>query len=826
MADIRYEIKEELGTMFNKPKYSVIKYYEELLEEDIEKIYSYLKDGIVIHLFLNGNLKEELRLNEYSYDDFEIAIKFNFLYLYENCGDIFNESDVIAIDGYIINKNYYKRICENSDLGFNNEQYDIVTAPVNSNIIVVSGAGTGKTTTMINRLIYLRKTEMDFRFEEAILITFTNKASREMREKLITLLEKYYKVTKNPIYLDMMDEVARCNISTIHGFSKKLINQYGKNININKNILVKSFKYKRSNAITEALNRVYREDKELYNIVRYYPIYELESRIMEIWNKLDNYSIDTSSKEYIVDFGNDDKGFSKLLSKVIKYAQEIINEDKEYELEVSDLMKKLSNKELFKAAKGKYKLMMLDEFQDSDNIQIEFAASFCRETGCNLLVVGDEKQSIYRFRGAEYTSFDKLKEFIGSSNKPTIEFTMVRNYRTDSKLLEEINRIFIDVNNRVDCFAYNEKDHIYSLLNKEITDGIKIVNLKDYEDKISFYSNLRDSKSEDETMAVLLRSNNDIKEFKEFCDRHQIPCRVDETGGFYRHEAVRDFYVMVKALIEDNDTGTLYAYAQSPYINMNIDKNNILEFNHEGKRDYIKSLLEEKQWTNYKTKVKEVNPLVLFDKVISDLKPVRNYYETTLLEAKKTQKKYKEVAYIKTLEYKLNLEHLLYLLKENFTENITSIYQIENFLRIKIASDNTIDPRKLVEKYEKGFIQCLTVHKAKGLEYDHVIMDKLTKQFITGFKTVDVILRTSSSNKIEVGYKVLLGRDNEEYKNNIYSSYLFDEKNEILGEESRLLYVALTRCKQKLYLNMDGTNAATASTNTWKSLVGGVLEYV
>ena len=53
-----------------------------------------------------------------------------------------------------------------------------------------------------------------------------------------------------------------------------------------------------------------------------------------------------------------------------------------------------------------------------------------------------------------------------------------------------------------------------------------------------------------------------------------------------------------------------------------------------------------------------------------------------------------------------------------------------------------------------------------------------------------------------------------------------DEKNEIIGEESRLLYVALTRCKRNLYLNMEGNIAATEKINTWKSLVGGVIEYV
>ena len=74
-------------------------------------------------------------------------------------------------------------------------------------------------------------------------------------------------------------------------------------------------------------------------------------------------------------------------------------------------------------------------------------------------------------------------------------------------------------------------------------------------------------------------------------------------------------------------------------------------------------------------------------------------------------------------------------------------------------------------------------------------MDNLKRKFIKNFKDVDIILRVNG-NKIMVGYKLLLGRDNDEYSNNLYFRYLKDENEEIIGEETRLLYVALTRCKK------------------------------
>lgn len=808
-------------TEFN---YSLILYFTEVLEEDIERIIDFIKKGITVHLFLSNTLEEELELNEYDLDIFKNEIDNKLLFVYENQGQVSENNEIIAIDGDIKNTELYNTLCKDKASKFNSNQYEIITADENSNYIIVSGAGTGKTTTMINRLIYLRKKIAGFTFDKAALITFTNKASREMRERLISVLERYFSVTKNPKYLEMMDEATRCTISTIHGFSKKLINKYGKNININKNVKVRSFKYFRQKAITEALNDLYKEHRELYDVIKYYPHYDIEAKLISVWNKIDNYSIDVNSINYNVDFGVDEKSFSKIVEIVIEKAQEYLEKSKEYELEIVDLMKKLSFKELFTEAKGEYDLIMVDEFQDSDNIQIDFVANFCNVTGAKLMVVGDEKQSIYRFRGAEHTAFDRLRQALKENNSSLEEFTMVRNYRTDSELLKEINDIFINIDSRVDRFRYKEDDYIYSLINTDKNSNIKYVSLPEYnEECANFYYDVLKNKEEKEYVAVLFRSNNDIKEFKDFCDKNSIPCRVDISGSFYRHEAVRDFYIMIKSLIDSSSNSILYSFIETPYINKNINKETILTEGREKVNEYLSSILDYKSWTKYKDIVQEKNVLEIIDLIISDdeFNPIRGYYTKEYLRAKSNGRDAEKIAKIKTLEYKLNLEHLLYLIKENFSDNISSIAAVEQFLRLKISTDDTIDTRKPSSVYEKDFIQCSTVHKSKGLEYDHVILPKLTSKFITS-KAVDVIVRTNK-NTVEVGYKVRLG--DAEYSNSNYSNYLKDEKSEIIGEEARLLYVAMTRCKKNLYLNSAGL-AATEGINNWKSLIGGARTYV
>lgn len=808
--------------MIDKLRYSLILFFNELLEEDIEDIKTKLKNGITIHLFLTTTLKDELELNEYINDFFTNEIDNKLLFIYENQESVSDSNEIIAIDNEILNKDIYNKICKRKTSEFNSNQYEIITASEESNYIVVSGAGTGKTTTMINRLIYLKKKIANFTFDKAALITFTNKASREMRERLIQVLERYYNVTKNPEYLDMMDEAARCTISTIHGFSKKLINQYGKSININKSIQVKSFRYYRIKAIKEALNYLYVNHKELYKVIQYYPHYDIEGKLISLWDKLDNYSIDVNSNLYNVDFGSDESKFSEIVRIVLEKAQELLEENKEYGVEIADLMKKLSYKELFNDAKGEYKLIMVDEFQDSDNIQIDFVANFCEITGARLMVVGDEKQSIYRFRGAEHTAFYRLKESLERNNLPIKEFTMVRNYRTDCNLLKDINDIFISIDKKVDKFKYKEDDYIYSLINKEKVSNIQYISLPELnDDAANFYDELLRNKGDEEYAAVLLRSNSDIKDFKEFCDRKSIPCRVDISGNFFRHESVRDFYIMLKALSDTTTNSIKYSFIETPYVNKNINKEKILTDSREEVNSYMSSILELKQWSKYQSLIHEINILELIDMVIKELNPIKGYYTREYLRAKANGRDAEKIAKVKTLEYKLNLEHLLYIIKENFSDNVSSIYAVLQYLKLKIATDNTVDVRKPSKAFEKDFIQCLTVHKAKGLEYDHVVLPKLTNQFITT-KAVDVIVR-SNKGTIDVGYRVKLGEDT--YKNNNYSEYLKDEKNEIIGEESRLLYVAMTRCKRNLYLNSAGL-AATEGVNNWKSLIGGARTYV
>lgn len=811
-------------------KYIVLQYYKQI--NDIEEIISLIKKGILVHIFTNEGENEALEKIKKFSGFLEEAVNNRFINIYSIYEELRND-ETIAVDDKILNKNFYDKVCCDKNIGFNFQQYEIITAQKDNNYIVVSGAGTGKTTTMINRLIYLRMKYDEFDFSKVVLITFTNKASISMRDKLLSTLDMYYRVTKDNRYLNIMDETSSAIISTIHGFAKRLINENGENINVNKDATVKSFKYQREQAVTIGLDYLYKEYKNLYNVIKYYPLYQVKKRMLDIWEKLDNYSIDLNNPNYTVDFGSDDKDFNKIIEIVLVKAQKYLDQNKDYEFEISDLMKKLAYKDLLVKVKNKYDLVMVDEFQDSDNIQIDFIANFCNITGAKLIVVGDEKQSIYRFRGAEHTAFYKIKNALSKYNKSYKQFSMVRNYRTDASLLADINQCFINIGKKVDKFNYDEESQIYSLVNKDKNTEIDLIELpkEDIRAVGDFYENILIDKEKGEYAAVLFRSNEELKDFKRFCDMESIPCRIDVSGQFYRHQSVRDFYIMIKSLTNYDQNEIAYSLITSPYIKDNIDKNVILSDGTNEVHKYLQRILSKNHWSDFTNLADNMDSLELLDKIIYETKPVNNYYRSEFYKAKNNGRNAKRVAYAKALEYKINLEYLLYILKDKFSDNLSSIAAIESFLKNKIATDNEIDVRRLADINrddkdnevisESDFLQCSTVHKSKGLEYDYVIIPKMTHSFISRSNS-EVIIR-NNNNKIIVGFKVTFG--DVEYKNSYYSDYLRNEKSEIIGEETRLLYVAMTRCKKRLYLNAGGV-AATEGQNNWKSLIGGARSYV
>lgn len=793
------------------PKYSVIFYKKKLDKETEKTIMDYIKQGIIVYLFININ-SEKIENNNLSF-----AIDNMFLTLTKITNDSFEEG-IKAVDSKILDFEFFNKVCKDKNNQFNSEQYEIVHSSIDSNILIRAGAGTGKTTAMINRILYLKHMNNCINLSEIVLITFTNEAVIQMREKLINRIEYYYNLTKNNKYLQWLDEVANMNIRTIHSFARDILEKQGERLGFFENFKIRTFNFTRQKLIEKYIEEFKNSHYGIiYTQFERIPQYKLIKKIVSVMDKLDNFAVDINAINYNVDFGKDESGFNKMLEFILKKVYEELEQIKEKtsSWEINDLIKKLPNLQFCSDSNLNIKVLMVDEFQDTDKVQVDFITWIIENSNARLFVVGDEKQSIYRFRGADYTAFDQLKEKYDQISIDDIkEFNLVRNYRTDQSLLSNIDEWFINIGTKVERFNYNEEDRIYSLKNNKVKNKICIENLELSTNKVELIKSLINKKDDKEEVCVLVRTNSDVKKIKELCDREGIACEISSTGDFFRSEPIRELYIMINSLIKRNDNEAMYSLINSSYCKDNVSKRDIIEninTNREEVNLYLKSILVEMRWNEYISRSMIESPISLIEEIINNVRPERNYYKSLLKKFNKLEAK------VMATEYKMNLEHGLFLIRKNFADNVATLNTIENYLRISIQTNDIESKKKISDSYKKNFIKCMTIHKAKGLEYDYVILPLTSHEFISNNRDFDLIIDRDEFENVNIGYKIILGNNSKEVINNIYIDKKYDEKKEIIGEETRLFYVALTRAKKELYIHKK--NITSSYVNSWMTLI-------
>ncbi|CEI72575.1 UvrD-helicase domain-containing protein [Romboutsia hominis] len=295
------------------PKYSVSIYNKILDENTINDIKEYLKKGITVYLFINEKVNKEILPDILKY-----AIESYFLIVTQININLYNKG-LKSIDNDILDYDFFENVCKDKENEFNNQQFKIVHSKVDANILIKAGAGTGKTTTMINRILFLRHMNRFFKLNEVVLITFTNEASIQMRERLIKRIEKYYSLTKDNKYLKWLDEVANMRIRTIHSFARDILEKHGEHLGFYDNFKITTFKYKRYKLIEKYIEEFKNSnDDNIYSEFERIPQYELIRKIIAIIEKLDNFAVDTNSINYNVNFGDESSGFNKMLEFIIK----------------------------------------------------------------------------------------------------------------------------------------------------------------------------------------------------------------------------------------------------------------------------------------------------------------------------------------------------------------------------------------------------------------------------------------------------------------------------------------------------------------------------
>ena len=774
----------------NGPNYSLLIFSSKIDPTTKNQLHHYLRQGIKI-FFCTFDETEGL-----VHDPFLAEAKQKeLLYIIEvRYVEEWDNKRVVIEDGNVKDSRLLSFLDQNSV--FNKEQYKLEHTTDVGHCIVKAGAGTGKTTTMINRIMFLKHMHPTLDMQSIVMITFTNDAATHMRTKLLTKLKYYYDITKDKIYLEWMEEVGQIFIGTIHAFAREFLVTEGRILGFSRSMQIRSYKYERKKLIEKYIDQYSKQYPEKFERYKQIYHYQLVQSFVEIIEQIQNKSI-PSDHIPLVHFGHDPIEFFQFVKYVITHVTKELEQQKQLHetMEISDLISRLSLLRNLPTNQLNMSIhyLFVDEFQDTDESQVAFVSWLVETYKCQLFAVGDIKQSIYRFRGADYTAFEQLKQLLSNSIQQYNEFSLQKNYRSSAKLLNHFNTLFQKWTDVVDIFQFNETDHLLPVQEGNEGDGLVTLHI----DRTTLKYLLRRLYNED--VAVLVRSNREVFEMVQRIESLGFFCEAAISGSFYRSLPVREFYLLIRRFTHPHVPKDRYLFHLSSYGQHEVKISTILS-SYQPERAFILDLLESRdrmdKWEKTFQTTSAINALQY---IIEKIQPhevyrVRYYQQLRQRFPEGNIEMQQKEAISKMKEYKMNLDRLIYLIKKELGDVQATLYDLEKFLSIKIATDTTENELKLEENVEHR-IKVMTVHKAKGLEFDYVLLPITSGALIKQGRSDFILLPDGGTWKM--GYSISWGQN--EVRNDIYEQNVKAEKEETIGEEARLLYVALTRAKKSVY---------------------------
>lgn len=724
---------------------------------------------------------------------------------------------------------------------FNFEQYQVEHAAPEKNIVIRAGAGTGKTYTMISRIgfiCYTQNVPLPKMADRIVMITFTNEAADQMEEKLKVYFRNCYLVTSNPEYLQMISRIDHMQVSTIHSYAKNLIAQMGTSFGYGVDLDITSSEFYRRKKISDVLDAYIRQ-KEMEYGKNYtdklgMPVYAIRDCILDFIGKLHNKSVNIGAIEP-QDFGtllNDESHgeLHELFASVIpaveqEYFEELLENNK---IHLSSMMSVLnrfinnpdSESRLRELKKDKHapQFMFVDEFQDTDDSQIESLLRIAQILDYKLFLVGDIKQCIYRFRGAKEKAFDQLG--IEKTPDKWLEFSLQRNYRTDKYLLDIFDSSFTKWGKLDDeLLTYDkEKDRLvgtrdyngnylanvtrfYRRLpaaSEEMRIPVLVGELERIQKRIQYEeSHGMKLSAKEKSIAILVRENWQADMVRTKCAHFGISVRTNTGGDLYMSQPAIDMLTLINALVHFDEADYLYNLVTSNFFELNIPKSNLYE---------IRMRIRTGGWRTKSDEKEQVNYLINFMNLMLANTVDKNNKWEYIVASLRTQPVLQSLRKIySTLEpwkhfsddpwkqhyYQLNVDLLFERIINACNVDRLTINTLQEHLHNSIISQVSVDSRTPTQNEEEPAIQCITVHKSKGLEYGHVIMPFCSASMDFIKRTQLQISTTKYQGRYRIGYSMSIGDTGETVQNNFYDEKI--EKSEKAREEARVLYVAMTR---------------------------------
>lgn len=709
---------------------------------------------------------------------------------------------------------------------WNFDQFKVEHAKGNKNILVQAGAGTGKTYSMVSRIAYLCLSRSHFvnnLVDEIAMVTFTNEAADNMKVRLKRYFMNCYILTKNKKVLHEIEAVDLMQISTIHKFAKAVLQSTAMEYGLGAEFAISSSEYAKEQVYEKYLNDfLVRKQKEEANFAQQLrmPVHKFRKLLMHFSQQLYNksYGIKELKAENLGTF-EEWPFFNEVIMEVMipaekEYEEQIFSKNK-IDLKESMLLLNDAVNGAFREKCGlRYKYLFIDEFQDTDDVQID---SFLKLQNViknvKLFVVGDLKQSIYRFRGATISAFDLIR----TDESQWEEFSLTINYRTDKRLLDKFDGIFSKMGSRGYLPFLQGRDSLSSsidtflpahdLITKLEYEGDEqrmdalFAEIERQKDIIKYLSTHHKLTSKDMMIAILVRDNWQIHDILEEAKVRGEFIETQVGGDLYQLTPALDLYKLVLALLNPRDPVCLFNLIDSNYIGIDLDIQGLHGLDREDQVSKLKEVLNQyfigklnRNWEQIISDTKIQPILMLLRNIYEGCQPWFYYSDN------ENEQKF----------YKANYELVLEKIIKTYSVDYLTLNVIERSMHINIMTKQEELARNVENETDDIRVICTTVHKAKGLEYGCVIMPYMGMD-IASMKKADLDVYVEND---KLAYGIRIGDEpNKKYNSNYDIS---QEQTERVNEESRVLYVALTRAIRNVVWMKD---VKSKSKISWQNLM-------
>lgn len=587
-----------------------------------------------------------------------------------------------------------------------NEQQKKAVLTTEGPLLVLAGAGSGKTKVLTTKIAYLIK-EKGINPYNILAITFTNKAANEMKERVEMMLG---------------DESRNIQISTFHSFGLSIIKKNYNLLGLKSNFTIIDS--------DDSLSTIKRILKELNYDPKFFNPKTIRNKISSAKNEMMNP--DDFEKYCNSEFDNVTNEVYREYQNKLKINNSLDFDD----LLLLPIILFRENKDVLEYYQERFKYILIDEYQDTNKVQYELTKLLSKKYN-NICVVGDPDQSIYGFRGSNYKNILNFEKDYKNSKVILLE----QNYRSTKRILKVSNDIIKNNTKRKEKALWTDNIDgeriVYKRCNDEKDESRFVVNnIKELIDKNTPLSEI----------AILYRTNAQSRNIEEALLKENIPYKVVGSFYFYNRKEIKDLICYLKLIYNTDDDISLERIINVPKrgiglktlesitVRANSENKSMFEAIDSGKELVFKNLILE---------IKEKQPSLSLTELV-DL----------ILDKSGIRKELEQEDSIESRSRLENLEEFKSITK-NF-EDSYGIISLEEFLdEISLVSDLS------EHQNDTNVVTLMTVHSAKGLEFDNV--------FIIGLEE------------------------------NIFPHSMCITSNDI-EEERRLCYVALTRAKKNLVL--------------------------